>query len=176
MFNSLALSTVVLQQSLGIPGLTFFSCVSSLRAFVVVFAVVILIDARMTTTLVTPETWSTVSDVTTSVSDYQGPLHWPSSPVWEHFLYNLISDKIICQVEQLDSQSLCGQSMAGKLPTNLKKHLKLAHSNVLGEIMRKEEDTIKLKAEKERVQYHLNATISPHSRTLWLSSICTPKI
>ena len=171
-----ALSVVGLCHSLG---LAFFSHVSSLGVFFVV-AVVVHAGTSMTTTPVpisSPETLSVVSDVAASASASQvGPslLQSPlesrpsgrpkKSPVWEHFLYDLFTDKSICQVEQLDSQSICGKSVAGKFPTNLKKHLKLAHPNVFQE-MRRDEESKKVKVEKESAKraasfkYHHQSTL-----------------
>ena len=166
-------------------GLAFFLRVSSLGAFFAVVAVVVHVGTSMTTTLVlisSPETLSAVSDVATSASAAQvgpSPLQSPlesrpsgcpkKSPVWEHFLYDLFTDKSICQVEQLDSQSICGKSVAGKFRTNLKKHLKLAHQNVFQEIMRKEEESKKVEVEKESAKRaaSLSTTISPHSWSPW---------
>ena len=91
--------------------------------------------------------------------------HPKKSPVWEYFLYDLFTDKSICQVEQLDSQSICGKSVAGKFPPNLKKQLKLAHPNVFQEIMRKDEESKKVKVEKESakraasLKYHHQSTL-----------------
>ena len=131
----------------------------------------------MSTALVpisSPETQSTVSDVAASVSASQvspSPLESrPSgrpkkSAVWDYFLYDIFTDKSICQVEQLDSQSIGGKSVAGKFLTNLKKHLKLAHATVFEEIMRKEDEVKKKKVEKESakraasLKYHHQSTL-----------------
>jgi len=55
----------------------------------------------------------------------------------------------VCQVEQLDSQSICGKSVAGKFATNLKKHLKLAHPSAFEDAVKKEDEVKKQKMEKE---------------------------
>lgn len=103
------------------------------------------------------ETPSTTSDVGTSVSaspspsyPLSRPLERPKkSPVWDYFLYDVTTDKSICQMEQLDSQSICEKSVAGKFTTNLKKHLKLAHPSDFDDVVKKEEEVKKQKMEKE---------------------------
>ena len=52
-------------------------------------------------------------------------------------------------MEQLDSQSICGKSVAGKFATNLKKHLKLAHPSAFEDAVKKEDEVKKQKMEKE---------------------------
>ena len=150
--DCLALSGVVLRHGLGRSGLVSFSRVSSLRTVFVVFAVlVVLVGASMATTPIpisSLETPSTASDVGTSVSASPSPSyplsrpsgHPKKSPVWDYFLYDVVTDKSVCQVEQLDSQSICGKSAAGKFATNLKKHLKLAHPSAFEDIVKKEEE------------------------------------
>jgi len=72
--------------------------------------------------------------------------------VWDYFLYDVVTDKSICLVEQLDSQSICGKSIAGKFATNLKKHLKLAHPSAFEDVVKKEE-VKKQKMEKESAKH-----------------------
>ena len=162
--------------------LAWHSRVNNLGAFFIVAALVVHVGTRMTTTtpvrISSPETLSVVSDVAASSSASQvGPSSLQSplqsrptgrpkkSPVWEHFLYDLLTDKSTCQVEERDSQSICGKSVAGKFPTNLKKHLKLAHPDVFEEIVRKEQESKKVKAEKEcskraaSLKYHHQSTL-----------------
>lgn len=52
-------------------------------------------------------------------------------------------------MEQPDTQSLCGKSVTGKYPTNLKQHLKLSHPNVMQEVLKREEQEKKKKLERE---------------------------
>ena len=171
-----ALSVVGLRHSLG---LAFFSHVSSLRVFFVVVAVVVHAGTSMTTTPVpisSPETLSVVSDVAASASASQvgpSPLQSPlesrpsgrpkKSPVWEHFM---IFSQTKAYVKWNNStQSICGKSVAGKFPTNLKKHLKLAHPNVFQEITRKDEESKLVKVEKVSAKraasfkYHHQSTL-----------------
>ena len=62
----------------------------------------------------------------------------------------ILSWTSVCQVEKSNTDSICGKSVAGKNPTNLKQHLRAAHPQVRNDILRKEEDMKKVKAEKEK--------------------------
>ena len=74
-------------------------------------------------------------------------------------------DKSTYQVEERDSQSISGKSVAGKFPTKQKKHLRLAHPDIFEEIVRKEEESKKVKTEKEcakraaSLKYHHQSTL-----------------
>ena len=64
------------------------------------------------------------------------------SPVWGYFIFDDASNKSICQVivkKGSGSEEVCGHSLAGKYPTNLKQHLKKEHLNEYTEVLRKEE-------------------------------------
>lgn len=56
------------------------------------------------------------------------------SPVWEYLHYDSAEDRSLCQVENPDTESLCGESIVGKNPTNLKQHLKAVHPAVLKDV------------------------------------------
>lgn len=61
------------------------------------------------------------------------------SPVWDYFLYDSGTNKSTCQVLACASSSeICGHSLAGKYPTNLKLHLKKVHPEEYKEVERKE--------------------------------------
>ena len=70
--------------------------------------------------------------------------------MWEYYTYDRVVDKSICQVESLDV--MCGKSISGKNPTNLKQHLRAAHPQVMNDLKRKEEDMKKNKAEKHKTK------------------------
>ena len=103
----------------------------------------------------------TVSSVTSDTGDDATSIAGPSpltsrgrpkiSPVWEYFIYDHTTDKSICQVasETPETESVCGKSVTGKFPTNLKQHLRLAHPSVMKEVSRKEEEAKKAKEEAE---------------------------
>ena len=94
---------------------------------------------------------STISaEVSPGPSLAQLPGRPKRSPVWEYFHYDSAEDRSICQVENPDTESLCGKSIAGKNPTNLKQHLKAVHPAVSKDVSGKEEDAKKLKLEKDR--------------------------
>lgn len=56
------------------------------------------------------------------------------SPVWQFFEYDNHKGKSICQVLIGDDGVPCGTEISGKFPTNLKAHLKTAHSQVFVEV------------------------------------------
>ena len=73
------------------------------------------------------------------------------SAVWEYFVYDSESDKSVCQIEipaspgagsegTSDGKGLCGQSVPGKFPTDLKQHLKKHHPKQLQEVLDKEKE------------------------------------
>ena len=89
---------------------------------------------------------------TTSVKVSPGPsssVQLPGRPtrslVWEYNTYYRVVDKSICQVESPDG--MCGKSVSGKNPTNLKQHLSAARAQVMNDLKRKQE---KNKAEKHK--------------------------
>lgn len=85
------------------------------------------------------------------------------SPVWDYFIYDSNVDKSVCQVRVEDSNSagatsslspstkFCGRSIAKKYPSNLRSHLKNAHSLEYKELLKKEERTKREKAEKAKM-------------------------
>ena len=99
------------------------------------------------------ESLSAVSvEVSPSPSSVQLPGRPTRSLVWDYFKYDPVVDKSVCQVEKSNTDSICGKSVAGKNPTNLKQHLRAAHPQVMNDILRKEEDMKKVKAEKEKMK------------------------
>ena len=79
-----------------------------------------------------------------------------TSPVWEHFVYDVSKDKSICQmcVVEGDADSaatlegrLCGVEVSGKYSTNLKAHLKAVHALTYDAVVQKEAAN---KIERER--------------------------
>ena len=66
-------------------------------------------------------------EVSPGPSSVQLPGHPTRSLVWDYFKYDPVVDKSVCQVEKLNTDSICGKSVAGKIPTNLKQHLLAAH-------------------------------------------------
>ena len=100
----------------------------------------------MTSTYASSSTLSTLSaeDETTESRASQR-----RSAVWDYFQYDVAQQKSVCQVEQTGSGSLCGKNIAGKNPTNLKKHLSSFHHNVFLELSKKEDSAKKLRSELE---------------------------
>lgn len=82
-----------------------------------------------------------------------------SSPAWEYFVYDSETDKSICQIEVCSTGGdragtssasdsnvkQCGQTVAGKWPTNLKHHLQKYHPKQYDVVLEKEKE---LKAQK----------------------------
>ena len=55
--------------------------------------------------------------------------------MWEYFKYDRDLDESICQIEiPLGPDSMCGKSISGKNPTNLKQHLRAAHPQVMHDL------------------------------------------
>ena len=54
-----------------------------------------------------------------SLSSRRLPGRLKKSFVWDYFQYDLTEDKSVCKVQQPD-ESVCGKSISGKYPTNLK--------------------------------------------------------
>lgn len=50
------------------------------------------------------------------------------SSAWSYFRYDKKSDKSVCIVET-NVTSICGKEIKGQYPTNLKKHLRICHSD-----------------------------------------------
>ena len=101
--------------------------------------------------------WSeSLSAVSVEVSPGPSSVQLPGCPirslVWDYFKYDPVVDKSACQVEKSNTDSICGKSVAGRNPTNLKQHLRAAHPQVMNDILRKEEDMKKVKAEKEKMK------------------------
>ena len=59
------------------------------------------------------------------------------SPVWQHFVFDNVTGKSVCQIvtdgNELESgeKSVCGHEVAGKFPTNLKQHLKSSIPSII---------------------------------------------
>lgn len=78
--------------------------------------------------------------------------HPRRSPVWDYFVFDKGTEKSIGQVEvplaadelrvgaevTVTGAKVCGHAIAGKYPTNLKQHLKKAHSVEFKDVVRKE--------------------------------------
>ena len=78
------------------------------------------------------ESLSTVSvEVSPGPSSVQLPGRPTRSLVWEYYTYDRVVDKSICQVESPDG--MCGKSVSGKNPTNLKQHLRAVHPQVMND-------------------------------------------
>jgi hypothetical protein len=80
------------------------------------------------------------------------------SPVWDYFVFDKGTEKSICQVrvpltadEQgaeaaVTREKVCGHAIVGKYPTNLRQHLKKAHSAEFKDVVKKEvKSTAKVK-------------------------------
>ena len=69
------------------------------------------------------------------------------SVVWDYFIYDSIMNKSTCQIlVTSDSNSgtkLCGHSITGKYPTNLKQPLKKTHLNEYKEVESKEAEVVR---------------------------------
>lgn len=70
------------------------------------------------------------------------------SPVWKYFVYHKEDNRSVCQIEVSrdhgdqngPSWELCGITIAGKFPTNLKLHVRTAHPAQYWDILAKEEE------------------------------------
>jgi len=71
------------------------------------------------------------------------------SHVWEHFRFDIDTNKSTCTVKKLGGQEICGKLIPGKFPTNLKNHLRSTHPQEFAAILQKEASDKKEKAAKE---------------------------
>ena len=100
------------------------------------------------------------------------------SLVWEYFEYDSLTNTSVCQIlsaPPLDSSSsgdICGHSVPGKFPTNLRQHLRTAHKSEFSEFTRREE---KEKREKESQKATRQATSMKVSQQLTLAESIRPK-
>ena len=67
--------------------------------------------------------------------------------MWDYFLYNSDTNKSVYQIMVKVSDSdtnlkLCGHSVTGKYPTNLKQHLKRAHLEQYKQVEKKESEQV----------------------------------
>ena len=90
------------------------------------------------------------------------------SLVWDYFDYDPVADKSVCQVLSTSSQNsdaivICGSSVSGKFPTNLRQHLKRCHTAQFSELVLKEESE---KKEKQRIEQARRATSLKASQQL----------
>ena len=77
------------------------------------------------------------------------------SPVWKYFVYHKEDNQSICQIkvsrdhgdQSGPSSELCGKTIAGKFPTNLKLHVRTAHPAQYWDILTKEEELEQKKKE-----------------------------
>ena len=77
------------------------------------------------------------------------------SSVWDYFEFNEEENKSVCIVEVGDCQNepkLCGIKIAGKYPTNLRKHLKKFHKKEHQDMEKKERE--KEEAKKVAVGFY----------------------
>ena len=72
--------------------------------------------------------------------------HPRNSLVRNHFVYDSSSWRSVCQVHDSSASddassipTICGHSIAGKFPSNLRQHLKSCHSTVFSEMLAEEE-------------------------------------
>ena len=63
--------------------------------------------------------------------------------VWEYFQYDSMQGKNVCQIEKLNTESLCEKSIAGKNPTNLQQHIKSTHPRAAGKLQETDRGTSK---------------------------------
>lgn len=123
-----------------------------------------------------------LSPPSSTVSVEQGPGaisgRHRTSLVWEYFEYDPLTNTSVCQIlsaPSLDSSSnadVCGHSVPGKFPTNLRQHLKKAHKSEFSDLTRREE---KDKREKESQKAVQRATSMKVSQQLTLAESIRPK-
>ena len=92
------------------------------------------------------------------------------SLVWEYFEYDPVTKKSVCQVlsaASVDSSAsdICGHSVSGKFPTNLRQHLKKAHPSEFSELPLKEEKGKQEKEKQQSAQWAASMRVS-HQLTL----------
>ena len=76
-----------------------------------------------------------------------------NSCVWQFFKYLKEDDKSVCLITT-DEDSPCGHSLKGKFPTNLKAHLKKAHSCHYQELLKMENEKKEAELVKTQKKSH----------------------
>ena len=96
------------------------------------------------------------------------------SAVWDYFQYDEVLKRSICQVPlppvctvgSLETHSdICGHSLAGKFPTNLRNHMKKKHPSEFTELCMKEKEQKQTTAHKVSAQRSASLKIH-HQMTL----------